>query len=139
MRGLYLSVLFVCFSCSTQEEKPAVLNSSRPPQPLTSAESKAADTLQTQAIDHFLNPAQFKVAKLDTFIIRGNAERLVQLTAAEERKYLQQPIKHSIYTPYHFYSIQENTPARKVITLLAYDGEYKSDLLRLVYDARNKL
>jgi hypothetical protein len=78
------------------------------------------------------------VAKLDTFRI-GKEDKLVQLTAAEERKYLQQHIEHSLYKPYHFYSIQENAPARKVITLLSDDGEYKQDLLRLLYDAQNKL
>jgi hypothetical protein len=137
MRVFYLVTMLICFGCNDQEAKTtATLDVTRPLQPLTRGASNATNA--AQAPDDFLKPAQFKVTKLDTFRI-GDAEHLVQLTAAEERKYLQQPIKHSIYTPYHFYSIQENTPARKVITLLAYDGEYKSDLLRLVYDAHNKL
>ncbi|WP_141106544.1 hypothetical protein [Hymenobacter gelipurpurascens] len=141
MQKLYWLVLWLCVGCAAQEENTAV-TTSRPPEASAVATGPStagmADTLAAKAADGFLNPAQFKAARLDTFRI-GQTDKLVQLTAAEERKYLQQSMAHSIYKPYHFYSIQENTALRKVITLLSYDGEYKSDLLRLVYDRQNKL
>jgi hypothetical protein len=136
-------VLVVCIACSTQEEN-TVVTASHPQQNKAQevdnshGQSRLTDTLTSEAPDRFLTPEKFKVAKLDTFRI-GQVDKLVQLTPAEERQYLQQPIVHSIYKPYHFYSLQENTAARKEITVLFDDGEYKLDLLRLVYNKQNKL
>ena len=90
--------------------------------------------------DNFLDSAWFKEARLDTFSVRDGSARLVELTPAQEKRYLQQAAKpYSQYTPSYFYSLQQNTPARQEITVLTYDGEYMSDLWRLVYDARHRL
>jgi hypothetical protein len=137
----YCLALLLCIGCSVPEEKPVVVIS-RPPEAATAANHQpngiTADLLAGKVADNFLHPSQFNMPRLDTFRI-GQTDKLVQLTSGEERQYLQQPTEHSIYKPFYFYSIQENTPARKAITLLSYDGEYKHDLLRLVYNAQNQL
>ncbi|WP_303310515.1 hypothetical protein [Hymenobacter sp. BT730] len=102
-------------------------------------DSTVTTSVSAPVSDDFLRPAKFKVAKLDSFRIVDKDDKLVTLTAAEERQYLQHKVEHSVYAPYYFYSVQQNTPARKVITVLTYDGEYKTDLLRLAYDSHNKL
>ncbi|MCC2546986.1 hypothetical protein LJY25_11060 [Hymenobacter sp. BT175] len=109
----------------------------QPPPPAVAAPSPPADA--------FLDPAKFRVARRDSFTVGPEGaydyrdKHLVKLTAADEQKYLQRRIKHSQHQPYYFYTIHENAPSRQVITVLRDDGEYKLDLLRLVYDAEHKL
>jgi hypothetical protein len=128
MRAAFLVILLGCAACS----QPV------PEQPTATAPDLAPAKAATPT-DDFLDPAWFKVARLDTFSVRHEAEELVKLTPAQEKRYLQQAKAYSRYTPSYFYSLQQNTPARQEITVLTYDGEYMSNLWRLVYDARHKL
>ncbi|RFP65298.1 hypothetical protein D0N36_09560 [Hymenobacter lapidiphilus] len=90
--------------------------------------------------DDFLDSTWFKMARLDTFSVASKHSRLRELTPAEEQCYFQKTAKpHREDTPAYFYSLQQNTPNRQEITVLMYDGEYMSNLWRLVYDARHQL
>lgn len=139
MKQLFVAGLVACVGCGTSDADGRKTDKVRKTDSSEQVLSATMPTPSAPIKDDFLDPVQFKVGRQDTFRIQEATENLIQLTAAEERKYLQQNVKHSMYMPYHFYSIQENTSARKVITLLSYDGEYKTDLLRLVYNAQNKL
>ena len=128
------SLLLLTAACSAPETPVA-----GPPVAPPAAVSPAAAP-GIPVADDFLDSAWFRMARLDTFAVADQYPALVEMTPAQEKRYLQRTAKpYNKYMPGYFYSLQQNTSARQEITVLIYDGEYMSDLWRLVYDARHQL
>lgn len=66
--------------------------------------------------------------------------KLTKLTKEEVNKYFQAPLDSGrAYNTFYFFSIQEDTPIRKSITILESDESCCSSLHMLTYDGSNKL
>jgi hypothetical protein len=100
---------------------------------------------RAKASTRFIEEEKFKVEKQAYFSLKewsweDKELKLTKLNKAEISKYFQAPLDSSkTYNTFSFFSIQENTPTRKSITIIESDESCCTTLHLLTYDRENKL
>ncbi|RDC61962.1 hypothetical protein [Adhaeribacter pallidiroseus] len=93
----------------------------------------------------FIDSQRFKVEKQTYFSLKewnweDRESKLTELNKEEVNKYFQAPLdSEKTYNTFYFFSIQENTPTRKSITILESDESCCNTLHLLTYDRNDKL
>ena len=101
--------------------------------------------IPTEEQTEFIDSQRFKIEKQTSFSLKewnweDRKSKLTELNKEEVNKYFQAPLDlEKTYNTFYFFSIQENTPTRKSITILELDESCCSTLHLLTYDGRDKL
>lgn len=126
---LLLVVLLSCSSEPTTQNEPAVEKKDNPAKKSTK----------------FIDSEKFKVEKQSFFSLRewnweDRESKLTKMSKEDINKYFQSPLDSKrTYNTFYFFSIQENKPTRKSITIIESDESCCSTLHLLTYDERDKL
>lgn len=107
----------------------------------------ARETMETSAEEptNFIDGEKFKVERQSFFSLKewnweDREAKLTELNKDERNKYFQAPLdSERTYNTFYFFSIQENTPTKKSITIIESDESCCSTLHLLTYDGSNKL
>lgn len=128
---IYL-ILLVFLSCNSKSTPKIEVDTEK-------METPAAETT------NFINSEKFKVEQQSLFSLKewnweDREAKLTKLNKDEISKYFQTPLdSERTYNTFYFFSIQENTPIKKSITLIESDESCCSTLYLLTYDGSNKL